>query len=130
MPLAEVLQDLDGDHDDLGAGTNRPGRSDKRLARRRGARTPGWLNLMAMARTGLSYVLEVNIAKEVLKAIKLSPYRAGPATPRLIRLSATAAFLACYCPLHLSDPGKPLASIFHEAMWCERLGLVCLRLQD
>ncbi len=23
-----------------------------------------------------------------------------------------------------------LASIFHEAMWCERLGLVCLRLQD
>ncbi len=25
---------------------------------------------------------------------------------------------------------RVLASIFHEAMWCERLGLVCLRLQD
>ena len=31
------------------------------------------------------------------------------------------------------DIGQPrmwLTSIFHEAMWCERLGLVCLRLQD
>ena len=36
-----------------------------------------------------------------------SPYHAGPAAPRLIRLNTIAAFLACYCSLHLSDPGEP-----------------------
>src|SRR6266851_9802867 len=43
-----------------------------------------------------------------IQAIQLSPYHAGPAAPRFIRLNTVAAFLACYCPLHLSDPGKPL----------------------
>jgi hypothetical protein len=42
-----------------------------------------------------------------IQAIQLSPYHAGPAAPRFIRLNTTAAFLACYCSLHLSDPGKP-----------------------
>src|SRR2546430_5479103 len=42
-----------------------------------------------------------------LQAIQLSPYHAGPATHRLQRLNTIAAFLACSCPLHLSDPGKP-----------------------
>ena|SRR6266545_5763996 len=36
-----------------------------------------------------------------------SPYHAGPAAPRFIRLNTTAAFLACCCSLNLSDPGKP-----------------------
>ena len=36
-----------------------------------------------------------------------SPYHAGPAAPRFIRLTTTAAFLAGYCSLHLSDPGEP-----------------------
>ena len=48
------------------------------------------------------HLLEIGI-----QAIQLSPYHAGPAAPRFIRLSTTAAFLACCCPLHLSDPGKP-----------------------
>src|SRR5215471_14473161 len=48
------------------------------------------------------HLLEIGI-----QAIQLSPYHAGPAAPRPIRLGTAAAFLACYCPLHLSDPGKP-----------------------
>src|SRR5947208_13421840 len=42
-----------------------------------------------------------------LQAIQLSPYHAGPAAHRFQRLNTIAAFLACSCPLHLSDPGKP-----------------------
>src|SRR6266705_4437418 len=43
-----------------------------------------------------------------IQAIQLSPYRTGPAAPRPLRLGTTAAFLACYCSLNLSTPGKPL----------------------
>src|SRR6266511_3564828 len=32
-------------------------------------------------------------------------------------------------PPAITDGVAGLASIFHEAMWCERLGLVCLRLE-
>src|SRR5260370_9836807 len=48
------------------------------------------------------HLLEIGI-----QAIQLSPYHAGLAAPRPIRLGTAAAFLACYCPLHLSAPGKP-----------------------
>lgn len=40
-----------------------------------------------------------------LQAIQLSPYSAGPAAPRTSTPGAVTAFLACDCPLHLSDPG-------------------------
>ena len=48
------------------------------------------------------HLLEIGI-----QAIQLSPYHAGPTAPRLQRLSAAAASMACCCPVHLSDPGKP-----------------------
>jgi hypothetical protein len=41
------------------------------------------------------------------QAIQLSPYSASPAAPPPVRLGTTTAFLACSCPLHPSDPGKP-----------------------
>jgi hypothetical protein len=37
----------------------------------------------------------------------ISPYRAGLPAHRPIRLGTTTGFLACCCPLHLTDPGKP-----------------------
>jgi hypothetical protein len=43
-----------------------------------------------------------------MQAIKLSPYHANPATPRLRRLSPIVTFLAGYCSLRLSSPGQPL----------------------
>src|SRR5207248_9688297 len=42
-----------------------------------------------------------------LQAIQLSPYHADPPARRPVRLGTATGFLACYCPLHLSDPGKP-----------------------
>jgi hypothetical protein len=33
-----------------------------------------------------------------IRQFSYSPYRAGPAAPRLVRLSTIAAFLTCYCP--------------------------------
>jgi hypothetical protein len=38
---------------------------------------------------------------------QLSPYRAGRPAHRPIRLGTATGFLACCCPLHLTDPGKP-----------------------
>src|SRR5436190_17704430 len=35
------------------------------------------------------------------------PYHAGLATRRPIRLGTAVTFLACYCPLPVSLPGKP-----------------------
>jgi hypothetical protein len=40
-----------------------------------------------------------------IKQSSHSPYRAGPPTPRSIRLDTTAGFLPCCCPLNLSAPG-------------------------
>ena len=45
-----------------------------------------------------------------LQAVKLSPYRADPAALRFIRLNTTAAFLACYGPFNLSNPGRAIRS--------------------
>jgi hypothetical protein len=42
-----------------------------------------------------------------IQAIQLSPYHAGPPAHRPVRLGTAAGFLACYGPLHLTDPGKP-----------------------
>jgi hypothetical protein len=42
-----------------------------------------------------------------IQAIQLSPCRADPPARRPIRLGTAAGFLACCCPLHLSDPGQP-----------------------
>ncbi|MCA1601192.1 MAG: hypothetical protein LC776_05970, partial [Acidobacteria bacterium] len=39
---------------------------------------------------GTLHLLEIRI-----QAIKLSPYRTGPAAPRFIRLNTIAAFLTC-----------------------------------
>ena len=43
-----------------------------------------------------------------LQAIQLWPYHAGLAVHRHGRLWQAAALQACYCPLALSRPGKPL----------------------
>src|SRR6266568_5996258 len=51
---------------------------------------------------GILHRLEIRV-----QAIQPSPYHAGPAAHRFIRLNTTAAFLACYCPLSFSDPGEP-----------------------
>src|SRR4051794_28162649 len=48
------------------------------------------------------HLLEIGI-----QAIQLSPYHAGPPARRPGHLDPAAGFLACSCPLHLSDPGKP-----------------------
>src|SRR5207248_5589463 len=42
-----------------------------------------------------------------VQAIQLSPYHAGPPARRPGHLDPATGFLACSCPLHLSDPGKP-----------------------
>src|SRR5215212_3526206 len=42
-----------------------------------------------------------------IQAIQLWPYHAGPATRRSQCLNTAMASMACCCPLHLSDPGKP-----------------------
>ena len=43
-----------------------------------------------------------------VQAIRLSPYRAGLAQHGPTRLPTACACAACYCPLWLSPPGKPL----------------------
>jgi hypothetical protein len=45
-----------------------------------------------------------------LQAIQLSPYRADLPAHRPVRLGTAAGFLACYCPLHLSDLGSAIRS--------------------
>jgi hypothetical protein len=45
-----------------------------------------------------------------LQAITLSPYRADLPARHPIRLGTAAGFLACYCPLHLSDLGSAIRS--------------------
>src|SRR4051794_36246250 len=55
-------------------------------------------------RSGRSKLLPLKIG---VQAIKPSPYRTGPPTPRPRHLSPAVGFLACSGPLHLSDPGKP-----------------------
>ena len=50
---------------------------------------------------------ELHLLEIRIQAIKLSPYHAGPAAPRSIRLDTAAAFLAGYCSRHLTDQGKP-----------------------
>jgi hypothetical protein len=42
-----------------------------------------------------------------IQAIQLSPCRADPPARHPIRLGTATGFLACCCPLHLSDPGQP-----------------------
>src|SRR5687768_3486573 len=42
-----------------------------------------------------------------IQAIQLWPYHAGPATRRSQCLDTAMTSMACCCPLHLSDPGKP-----------------------
>ena len=44
-----------------------------------------------------------------VRAMRLSPYRAGLADHGRKRLRTMSASTACYCPLWLSPPGKPLA---------------------
>ena len=51
---------------------------------------------------GTLHLLEIGI-----QAIQLSPYHAGPPAHRSLRLDPATGFLACCCPLHLSDPGQP-----------------------
>src|SRR3954468_20668828 len=74
-------------------------------------------------RSGRSKLLPPEIG---VQAIKPSPYRTGPSTPRLRHLSPAVGFLACSCPLHLSDPGKPsdpadLPSSLSNLQWgCDR----------
>src|SRR3954453_24238549 len=87
-------------------------------------------------RSGRSKLLPPEIG---VQAIKPSPYRTGPSTPRLRHLSPAVGFLACSCPLHLSDPGKPSdpadlpSSLSHLRWGCDRAprgALVGLRDQD
>src|SRR4051794_33364913 len=74
-------------------------------------------------RSGRSKLLPPEIG---VQAIKPSPYRTGPSTPRLRHLSPAVGFLACSCPLHLSDPGKPSdpadlpSSLSHLRWGCDR----------
>src|SRR3954462_16027920 len=74
-------------------------------------------------RSGRSKLLPPEIG---VQAIKPSPYRTGPPTPRLRHLSPAVGFLACSGPLHLSDPGKPSdpadppSSLSHLQWGCDR----------
>src|SRR3954454_11246183 len=74
-------------------------------------------------RSGRSKLLPLEIG---VQAIKPSPYRTGPPTPRLRHLSPAVGFLACSGPLHLSDPGKPSdpadlpSSLSHLQWGCDR----------
>jgi hypothetical protein len=74
-------------------------------------------------RSGRSKLLPLKIG---VQAIKPSPYRTGPPTPRLRHLSPAVGFLACSGPLHLSDPGKPSdpadlpSSLSHLQWGCDR----------
>src|SRR3954447_22859427 len=74
-------------------------------------------------RSGRSKLLPPEIG---VQAIKPSPYRTGPSTPRLRHLGPVVGFLACSCPFHLSDPGKPSdpadlpSSLSHLRWGCDR----------
>jgi histidine decarboxylase len=58
----------------------------------------------------LFHQLEIRI-----QAIQLSPYHAGPPTPRSIRLDTAVGLLACSCPLSLSASGKPSKTQEHTS---------------
>src|SRR5215212_5889368 len=74
-------------------------------------------------RSGRSKLLPPEIG---VQAIKPSPYRTGPPTPRPRHLSPAVGFLACSGPLHPSDPGKPSdpadlpSSLSHLQWGCDR----------
>ena len=57
-----------------------------------------------------------------VQAMRLSPYRAGLARHGPTRLPTTRALTACYSPLWLSPPGKPLTQrqSFRTSPFCKR----------
>ena len=72
--------------------------------------TTAYAHPAAGAGTGfrrLSGRFRFHLLETGIQAIRLSPYRADLPARRPVRLGTAAGFLACYCPLHLSDPGKP-----------------------
>src|SRR3954466_5443173 len=85
--------------------------------------TPATTSTGSRCRSGRSKLLPLEIR---VQAIKLSPYRAGPPTPRPRHLGPVVGFLACSGSLHLSDPGKPSdpadlpSSLSHLRWECDR----------